>query len=210
MKVIHPFIYREESNDFLRRIKGRGYVVTYDILIPLPQLKDRKRQPKLLIQDGKAALDQFGNLTLTRGFFWNGSNWSIDAVAGILAALVHDALSEMCNEFKPKRRRFSSRQADKIYAEILDAQGPDVRSWYHYPAVRLVSFWRWVTGLFTVALVACGCGCGCGCCRITVDGDWVHRGQHVQFPTNATPATVNVENMQEGSEVDGSLNAIGD
>jgi hypothetical protein len=204
MKVINPFEYQDKAPDYYIRLKGEGYVLTEDLRIPLPQLADDKRDENLTIQNGFGHLTKDGSLVLLSGFFWNGSNCSIDAVAGLLAALVHDALSEMCNEYKYKDRRFSSRQADKIYAEILKTQGPDARAWYHYPAVRLGSFWRWIKNLFVLAAVATLCGC----VRVQVAGDWVHRGQVVNMPEDGLSETVNVENLQEGGSLEGSLNGI--
>ena len=41
-----------------------------------------------------------------------------------------------------------------------------------------------------------------GCFKIHIEGDWVHRGQHVVLSTNACPDTVNIDNLQEGGNAD--------
>jgi hypothetical protein len=135
-----------------------------------------------------------GILAINEGFRFDGASGpAIDGVGNMLAALVHDCLYiAIRDKYKPIKPRV----ADRIYRKISIAQGAGkIRAWTHWTALR---GFGWIWRLFGLGVVSVLAFLAASCVRIQVAGDWVHRGQHVEFPTNATPSTVNIDNLQEG------------
>jgi len=95
-------------------------------------------------EDENVKLEANGRLTLKIGFFWNGSNFSIDASTNMRASAFHDALYYLLDIEAIKHTWNNRRKADKVMYNIMREDGA---SW-----IRCRYFWR---GLRTFGWLAC-------------------------------------------------------
>jgi len=90
------------------------------------------------------SIDLDGLMTLYDGFWWNGSNLSIDADTNIRASAFHDAFYWCLDMDIIKYTWNNRRKADKVMYNIMREDGA---SW-----IRCRYFWR---GLRTFGWLAC-------------------------------------------------------
>jgi hypothetical protein len=169
------------------------YTTTVDLAIRLPRLAGYSGNGGKLSVAG-------GILFIRSGYQFDGaSGTAVDGVGNMLAALIHDALYDLKRHYKV--RLPSYRTLDRIYRDVCLAQGAGkFRSAYHYVGLRGFGWlWRLLACVAIVAVAA-------GCIRLTVQGDWVHRGQAVTVAsTNSAP--VAIDNLQEGGRFEGRADA---
>ena len=76
-----------------------------------------------------------GNLTIRKGYSWDGASGGWDSRSFMRASLIHDALCQLINE-KLLPRTYQI-QADKLLKEICLEDGMfKIRAWWVYRAVR--------------------------------------------------------------------------
>lgn len=83
-------------------------------------------------------LDTYGNLTLVKGYAWDGpSGPTIDTLSFMRGSLVHDALYQLMRERELDRGKHRE-AADRILQRICKEDGMwALRAWWVYHGVRL-------------------------------------------------------------------------
>jgi hypothetical protein len=212
--IINPYEFQPEAKTWIHVLAPTGkekYKTAKRLHFYLPSLAECECKAGMVSLDG-------GILTIRQGFINDGASAvATDTMSNIAAWLVHDALYVLRNNLG-RRAGFSYWAADRIYRKILRAQGTvRTRAWIHWTGLRAFGWIPRIRLLFrkddlqvmALAFVLAALVFIAGCIIIKPDGDIynLHRGQLLQFPTNAAPHTVNMENLQEGSntELQGSL-----
>ena len=175
-----------------------AYKTLHDIAIKLPSLMGYSGHGGKLSVAG-------GLLFISGGYLFDGASGpAIDGVGNMLAALIHDALYDLKRHHAVRMPSF--RRLDRIYYDVCRAQGAGkLRSTIHYIGLR---GFGWMWRLLAVLAIVAGI-IAAGCISLTVQGDWVHRGQAVTVAaTNGAP--VNIDNLQEGgnAKLDGRINGL--
>ncbi|MBI5439391.1 MAG: DUF1353 domain-containing protein [Nitrosomonadales bacterium] len=95
-------------------------------------------QPDADITTPFIRLDTRGNLTLVKGYAWDGpSGPTIDTLNFMRGALVHDALYQLMRENELDNDKFRE-AADRILQRICKEDGMwSLRAWWVYHGVRL-------------------------------------------------------------------------
>ena len=85
-------------------------------------------------------LDNEGNLTIKKGYAWDGpSGPTIDTKTFMRGSLIHDALYQLMRENHLDHKKYRD-QADRILQKICKEDGMwSFRAWYVYHGVRLFS-----------------------------------------------------------------------
>ena len=92
-------------------------------------------------QSPTMSLDLDGWVTLYDGFWWNGSNFSIDADTNIRASAFHDALYWMLDMEIITYTWNNRRKADKVMYNIMKEDGAAwIRCRYFWRAIRSVGW----------------------------------------------------------------------
>ncbi|MFA5804958.1 MAG: DUF1353 domain-containing protein [Melioribacteraceae bacterium] len=94
--------------------------------------------PTVNINTEYIQLDTDGNLTLTKGYAWDGpSGPTIDTLTFMRGSLIHDALYQLMRE-EFLDHKFYRRTADVILRKICREDGMwFLRAWWVYAGVRL-------------------------------------------------------------------------
>jgi hypothetical protein len=130
--ALNMHLSREENPmDFIFYKKGYKYQAVKEYVVKIPI------QPEQVIDTDYIALTAEGDLTVKKGYAWDGpSGPTFDTLNFMRASLVHDALYQLMREGYLDHDRYRQK-ADRLLENMCKQDGMwKIRAWWVYLGVR--------------------------------------------------------------------------